>query len=262
MTRPKSDAAGQAPLSASATCVGLIPARAGSKRVPNKNVRDLAGHPLLAYSICAALDSGVFAKVVVSTESEEIAELALRYGAEVPLRRPEELAGDKSPDIEWVRHMLDGLAERGQRYDCFAILRPTSPFRRPATVRRAWRAFLEDGLADSLRAVEKCVQHPGKMWTLDGSRMRPLMANPDADGTPWHSTPYQALPPVYVQNASLEIARCDVPLHKGTIAGDVIMPFLTEGLEGFDINGPEDWILAEHHARQNVSALPDVRTRA
>src|SRR5262245_20477732 len=106
------------------SCVGLIPARAGSKRVPNKNVRVLNGHPLLAYSISAALDSGVFGKVLVSTESPEIAELARRYGADVPFLRPAELAGDKSPDIEWVQHTLRELQQRGEHYDCFSILRP------------------------------------------------------------------------------------------------------------------------------------------
>jgi N-acylneuraminate cytidylyltransferase len=90
--------------------------------------------------------------------------------------------------------------------------------------------------------------------------MRPVMENPDRSGTPWHSTPYQALPPIYVQNASLEIARCAAPLQHGTIAGDAIMPFLTEGMEGFDINTPEDWLLAEHYVRGEPGLLPPVRT--
>jgi N-acylneuraminate cytidylyltransferase len=243
------------------SCVALIPARAGSKRVPNKNIRLLDGHPLLAYSICAALDSGVFRRVIVSTESPEIAELAKRYGAEVPFLRPAEFAGDKSPDIEWIRHLLGELAARGEGADCFSILRPTSPFRRPDTIQRAWKSFIADGKADSLRAVEKCTEHPAKMWILEGPRMRPVMPNPDSSGTPWHSTPYQALPPIYVQNASLEIARCEAPLLKGTIAGDAIMPFVSEGLEGFDINNPADWIVAEHHIKENPGLLPAVRIK-
>jgi CMP-N,N'-diacetyllegionaminic acid synthase len=261
MTPANSESQSPPPLSAAPTCVGLIPARAGSKRVPNKNVRELGGHPMLAYSICAALDSGVFTKVIVSTESESIAALARRYGAEVPFLRPEAFAGDKSPDIEWVQHVLSSLVERGERFECFAILRPTSPFRQAQTIRRAFAQFVTDGRADSLRAVEKCAQHPAKMWLVEGARMRPLMTNPDPAGTPWHSTPYQALPPIYVQNASLEIARCDAPLRLRTIAGNSIMPFLTEGLEGFDINDPDDWLLAEHHVAADPSLLPSVRTR-
>lgn len=243
------------------TCVGLIPARAGSKRVPNKNIRLLNGHPLLAYSICAALDSKVFQRVVVSTDSQEIADQARRYGAEVPFLRPEEFAGDKSPDIDWLRHLLRELAAAGQGTDCFSILRPTSPFRRPDTIRRAWAQFLSDAQVDSLRAIEKCTEHPAKMWIVDNARMRPVMSNPDTTGTPWHSTPYQALPPIFVQNASLEIARCEAPLQKGTIAGDTIMPFLSEGLEGFDINNPADWIVAEHYIKESPGLLPGVRVR-
>ncbi len=243
----------------SATCVALIPARVGSRRVPGKNVRPLAGHPLLAYAIAAAIESAVFAAVIVSTDDDDIADVARRYGAEVPVARPPEMAADLSPDIDWVRHMLQAMAGQGRHWDCFAILRPTSPFRTAQTIRRAWRQFIADGTADSLRAVQPCREHPAKMWVLDGARMRPLMPNPDPDATPWHSSPYQALPPVYVQNASLELARTDTAIRSGTIAGDEILPFLTDGLEGFDINTADDWTLAEHHARLHPELLPSMR---
>lgn len=248
-------------LAPDATCVGLIPARAGSKRVPGKNIRMLAGHPLIAYAVASALDSGVLDGVIVSTDSPEIAEIARACGAEVPFLRPAEMAGDRSPDIEWVRHLLATLDGEGRAWDCYAILRPTSPFRRPETIRRAWTEFRSDGRADSLRAVQPCREHPAKQWIIEGSRMRPVMSDPDPTATPWHSMPYQTLPPVHVQNASLEIARTSAPLRAGTISGQVIMPFLTEGLEGFDINGPDDWLLAEHHVREHPELLPAVGGR-
>ena len=244
------------PDSAPARAVALIPARQGSKRVPGKNVRPLGGHPMLAYTIAAARASGVFEAVIVSTESEDIARVARHYGAEVPFLRPVAFAGDTSPDIEWVEHTLATLASSGRPYDCFSLLRPTSPFRTAATLRRAMSLFLAQQGVDSLRAVEKCAQHPGKMWVVRGERMFPLLpfaspaparaatgdAGPD---TPWHSTPYQALPLVYVQNASLEIAWTSVVRDRRTIAGDVVVPFITEGHEGFDINDPGDWLMAE-----------------
>ena len=93
------------------TIVGLIPARSGSKRVTDKNIRLLAGHPLIAYSISSAIESGVFADVVVSTDSEQYAEVASHYGAEVPFVRPRKYAGDTSPDIEWIDHALSTLAD-------------------------------------------------------------------------------------------------------------------------------------------------------
>lgn len=237
--------------------VGLIPARAGSKRVPGKNVRELGGHPLLAYTVAAALESGVFKSIIVSTESEEIAEIARYYGAEVPFLRPIDFSGDQSPDIRWVEHALRFLADQDRPHDCFSILRPTSPFRTGSTIRRAWSEFTSDPGADSLRAVELCRQHPGKMWIVRGQRMLPLMPlTPEAE--PWHSTPYQALPRVYVQNASLEIAHCSVVLRQGTIAGVSVRPFLTLGYEGFDINDSHDWSLAESLARDGSASLPGI----
>lgn len=242
---------------ASLRCVALIPARAGSKRVPGKNVRSLAGHPLIAYAIAAARASEVFADVVVSTDDPRYAEIARHYGAEVPCLRPSAMAGDRSPDIEWVAHALDELGRAGRAYDCFSILRPTSPFRQPETICRAWQAFCADPGVDSLRAVELCAQHPGKMWVLDGRRMKPLLSG-GPTRPPWHSRQYQDLPPVYVQNASLEIAWTRVVTEDGTIAGREVMPFLTVGYEGFDVNRPEDWRLAEELLKQSRASLPVV----
>lgn len=242
---------------AAPTVVGLIPARSGSKRVPNKNVKLLAGHPSIAYAIRAALDSGVFGAVVVSTDSAEIAEIARHYGAEVPFLRPAEYAGDTSPDIEWVEFTLRTLQESGRPFDCFSILRPTSPFRKAETIRRAWSAFLSDTTVDSLRAVEACSQHPAKMWVVRGNRLLPLLPfGPEQQ--PWHSTPYQGLPRVYVQNASLEIAWSHLVFHGRTIAGETIMPFLTEGDEGLDINQPVDWLIAEQLLALGQATLPPI----
>ena len=237
--------------------VALIPARAGSKRVPHKNVRELAGHPLIAYTIAAALDSGVFARVVVSTDSEYFADVARHYGAEVPFMRPAEFAGDTSPDIEWVEYTLDRLAREDHAYDCFSLLRPTSPFRKPETIRRAWAEFLAQEGVDSLRAVERCRQHPAKMWIVRGERMYPLLPFGPAE-QPWHSSQYPSLPLVYVQNASLEIAWSRVVTNGRSIAGTVLMPFLTEGDEGYDVNDPSDWFYAEHLVSSGEARLPEV----
>jgi CMP-N,N'-diacetyllegionaminic acid synthase len=255
----------------SSRCIAFIPARVGSKRVPGKNVRLLGGHPMIAYTIAPALESKVFDAVIVSTDSEEIAAIARHYGAEVPFLRPPAFATDTSPDIEWLEHAITELSARGRVWDCFSLLRPTSPFRTAATIRRAWETFTSQQGVDSLRAVELCAQHPGKMWVVGGQRMFPLlpfgMSRPPAAGAdhthvsgeqPWHSTPYQALPPVYVQNASLEIAWTRVVRERRTIAGDVLVPFLTEGYEGFDINDAFDWIVAERLLADGTVKLPQV----
>ena len=242
----------------SPSAVALIPARHGSKRVPGKNVRVLQGHPALAYTIAPALESGIFDAVIVSTDSEETAEVARHYGAEVPFLRPAALAGDTSPDIEWLEHLLIELGRQGRTWDCFSLLRPTSPFRSADTIRRAWQRFVSQQGVDSLRAIEKCAQHPGKMWIVRGERMFPLLPFGPPE-QPWHSTPYQALPTVYVQNASLEIAWTRVVFERRTIAGDVVVPFITEGYEGFDINDPHDWVIAERLIAEGAARLPAVQ---
>jgi CMP-N-acetylneuraminic acid synthetase len=212
---------------------------------------------LIAYTISAALNSGIFRAVLVSTDSELIADVAKHYGAEAPFLRPAEFAGELSPDIEWVEYTLKRLKDEGSNFDCFSILRPTSPFRQPATIRRAWREFLQETGVDSLRAVERCKQHPGKMWIVRGKRMLPLLPMGPTE-QPWHSSQYQSLPEVYVQNASLEIAWSRVVFGGRTIAGHVLMPFFMHGFEGFDINDSRDWRVAEELVRTGEAELPAV----
>jgi CMP-N,N'-diacetyllegionaminic acid synthase len=221
--------------------IALIPARSGSERVRDKNVRPLAGHPLLAYAIATARQSGIFDRVVCSTDSGKIAEVAQRYGAEVPFLRPTELATATSPDIAWITHAFDQLDDH---YDLFAIVRATNPFRGPDVLRRGLEQLLETPEADSVRAVEPVKQHPGKMWVLEGKTMRPLLEQSHLD-TAWHAGQYQALPPVYVQNSALEIAWTRAVTTSGTREGRVVAPFLTEGLEGFNIDDEDDWERAE-----------------
>lgn len=237
--------------------VALIPARAGSKRIPGKNTKLLAGHPLIAYTIAAAQQSGVFDAVYVCTDSAEAGSLAGRLGASWYTRSA---SADDQPDIHWLLPVAHGVI--GAATDAFTILRPTSPFRTAETIRRAWGLFetmsMGTGWAlfDSLRAVEPVRQHPAKMWLMNGSLLQPLLLQPS--GTPWHSSPTQTLPKVYVQNASLEMASTDTVRRTGTIAGERVLAFETHGYEGFDINTPEDWILAEALIERGLVALPDV----
>jgi CMP-N,N'-diacetyllegionaminic acid synthase len=238
------------------TAIGLIGARSGSERVPGKNVRPLAGHPLLAYAICTARQAGVFDRVVVSTDSEEIAEVARWYGAEVPFLRPAEYATSTSPDVEWIADLLARLPER---YDLFAIVRATNPFRGPDVVRRGLEQLLATPEADSIRAVELVKQHPGKMWAIDegGRVMTPLLDQSHLD-VAWHAGQYQALPRIYVQNSALEIAWTRVVTETATREGRVLAPFLTQGLEGFNVDDEDDWARAEELVRSGRAALPPV----
>jgi CMP-N,N'-diacetyllegionaminic acid synthase len=236
--------------------IALIPARSGSERVPQKNIRPLAGHPLLAYAIATAQQSGIAGRVVCSTDSEEIAEVARWYGAEVPFLRPPELATSTSPDAEWLAYMLETLPER---YDLFALIRATNPFRGPDVVRRGLEQLLVTPEADSIRAVELVKQHPGKMWVLDegGRTMQPLLDQSHLQ-VAWHAGQYPALPAVYSQNSALEIAWTRVVFETGTREGRVLAPFITGGHEGFNIDDEEDWERAERLLAAGRVQLPSV----
>jgi CMP-N,N'-diacetyllegionaminic acid synthase len=238
------------------SAVAFVPARSGSERVSQKNVRPLAGHPLLAYAIETALQSACFERVVVSTDSEAIAEVARWYGADVPFLRPAEYATATSPDIEWLAYTLEHLEER---YELFALIRATNPFRGPDVVRRGLAQLLATREADSIRAVELVKQHPGKMWLLaeGGRTMKPLLDQCHLD-VAWHAGQYQALPAVYSQNSALEIAWTRVVSETGTREGNVLAPFLTEGFEGFNVDDEEDWERAQRLVASGVATLPAV----
>lgn len=215
----------------------LIPARAGSKRIPGKNTKLLGGRPLIDWTINAAMLANV-AKIIISTDDMSIW-AAAPDGVRVYQRNPKH-ATDDSPDIEWV---LDVLPMVETPY--VAICRPTSPFRTASTIRRGF-ALLVASNSDSIRAVEKITYpHPAKMWRDNGREIVPVMQGFDERGTPWHSMPTQLLPTVYKQNASLEMARTGAIRQTRRISGASVSPFFTDPTEGFDINTQEDWERAE-----------------
>ena len=239
--------------------VAFIPARSGSSRIPDKNIKDFCGHPLIAYTINQAIQSKIFSSVIVSSDSKEYLDIAQKYGAQV-IRRPFPISDNLSTDFEWVSHTLDHLKKYYELPDCFCILRPTSPFRQPETIRRAWKQFLDNQPCDSIRAIEKCKQHPYKMWTLrpdenDREYMIPLLNDiPEA-----YNSPYQVLPIVYVQNAGLEIAWVKNVYDYNNVSGKLIKPFYMPEYEGIDLNLPSDWILAEEFYFRGLAKLVEVK---
>jgi len=240
--------------------VAFIPARSGSKRIINKNIFKINNHPLLAYAITSALNSKLFDKVICSTDSEEYAEIANYYGAEVPFLRSKSISDDHSPDIEWVKEMLTWYTNNDFNISVFSILRPTSPFRKSNNIIEAFEIFNKSNGADSIRAVEKVKQHPGKMWIKNNNFMNPLMPF-KISTTPWHSNQTNVLPEVFIQNASLEISYSKNVFLNNSISGDVIVPYFSKELEGFDINNPEDIILLEHFYKKNNNLLEEINLK-
>jgi len=228
------------------TIVALIPARAGSKRIPGKNTKLLAGQPLIAYTIAAAQQSGIFAQVIVCSDDADVISEAIERRARYRWRDP---VPDDQPDIVWVRDVLAQLPDDREMDgppDAFAILRPTSPFRTAGTIRHAWEVFRDHQPVDSLRAVRFVTEHPAKMWVLTlGSRMVPLLpfhhlADPLV---PWHSSPTQSIPiprPV-VQTGALEIAWTRTVIEQQSISGSSVLSYFMPVHEDLDLNTEADW---------------------
>lgn len=220
--------------------IGLIPARAGSKRVPGKNMAMLAGKPLLQYTIDAAFESQAFDELVVTSNWDLALSLAKKNGIKA-IHRPEKYCRDGSHDYEFVKHALDKFPG----FDLFAILRPTSPFRTGATIRRALEEFDKNG--DSLRAVGPTCNHPRKSWRVADGYLKPYDESPMTfeKTIPAYDMPTQDLGEVYCQNGCLHLAWTETVKKYGNVSGKMIKAFFTKGLEGFDINTPQDLSYAE-----------------
>lgn len=243
--------------------IAFIPARASSRRIPNKNIVKLAGHPLIAYTIKAAIDSHVFESIFFITDSEEYGNIAKLYG--IKEIYPQNATDTRSEYDAYIKWLLDTLKEEKRKFDCFAILRPTSPFRTANTIKRAMAEFLMNQPVNSLRAVESVKQHPGKMYQILNYGINifpvliPIWDRADCKNElPMRDQQIQALPKLWVQNGSLEIAWADVPYKYKSFSGEIIYPFRTQGWEGFDINRPEDLIVANWLIETKQAELPRI----
>lgn len=226
--------------------LAIIPARGGSKGIPQKNIRTFAGHPLIAYSILAARQAETVTRVIVSTDSPEIAAVAREYGAEVPFMRPDELAQDNTLDLPVFQHALAWLiANEAYSPDVVVHLRPTSPVRPPGLVDEAVRMLLDSPEADSVRGVVPAGQNPHKMWRIDmeTGQMRSLL---DVPGVPEpYNAPRQSLPPVFWQTGHIDAIRTQTILEKNSMSGGFILPVKIDPSYTVDIDGLADWQRAE-----------------
>jgi len=225
--------------------LALVPARGGSKGIPRKNLQLLAGKPLVVHAIETGLAARLVSRVVCSTDDEEIAEIARQAGAEVPFRRPPELAQDVSEDWPVFVHALEWLErEEGWRPDLIVNLRPTSPLRRPRHVDEAIELLLRTG-ADSVKAVCLARQHPHKMWLRgdDGSMEPFLKTKLRLERGP--DVPRAQLQEVYWQNGIVDVTRREVIFEQRTVIGARVAGLVIEPADSIDIDGPLDLALAE-----------------
>ena len=219
--------------------LGVIPARGGSKRVPRKNVRPLAGKPLVAWSIECALSARSLSQVVVSSDDDEVLAIARGYDPALALRRPAELSTDLAPAIDYVVHALRSLESAGApRFDAIAILQPSSPLTWPADV-DATVALLEASGADSAVTVMEVDHafHPLKFKTLAGDRLLPYFE--DEKGR----MAAHEMPLVYVRNCSVYAARREL-VDQGEIIGPDCRGHVMPRGRSIDINDELDWEFA------------------
>jgi CMP-N,N'-diacetyllegionaminic acid synthase len=218
--------------------VGLVAARAGSKGVPGKNVADLDGLPLLAYSVAAGCLAAEVDRVIVTTDDAGMAELAVAHGAEAPFLRPAELSGDMSLDIDYVRHALGWLAEHeGAAPELVVQLRPTTPLRNPDVIDQAVRALRERTEATGLRSIHPLSEPPQKMLGIDEDGMLTGLFPHDTRPDYWN-LPRQAFPPAHAANGYVDVIRPETVAAGDALYGDRVLAFVTEPVT--EVDGPED----------------------
>ena len=217
--------------------VTIIPARAGSKSLLKKNIRLLNNKPLLCYSIEYSNKSDIVDKTVVSTDSQEIADIAQDCGALIPCLRPIEYAQDNTRDYPFMRHALDYFESKGEVYDIYILLRPTSPIRPEGLIEKAVKILKDNNTASSVRSIAKIKEHPYRAWEInnDGS-IKGFVKDIDES----YNIPRQELPEVYFQTGDIEAIRRETIL-KGTISGDNIYPLIINHEEMADIDDMSDF---------------------
>jgi CMP-N-acetylneuraminic acid synthetase len=224
--------------------VALIPARGGSKGIPGKNIRRLGDHPQIAYSIASALAAGRIDRVIVSTDSPEIARIAGRYGAEAPFLRPPGLAQDGTTDLPVFAHALEWLGEHEDcQPDIVVQVRPTSPFRPRGLLDDAVELLIRHPETDCIRSVAQPGQNPYKMWTVGADGLLAPLLTLEGVAEPYNA-PRQQLPGVFWQTGHVDVIWSRTILEKGSMTGSAIRPVLVESRFCVDIDEPGDLVVA------------------
>lgn len=225
--------------------LAIIPARSGSKGIPNKNIRHINGKPMLAYSIEHGLQSKYINRVILSTDSKEYAEIGKKWGAEVPFIRPKEYATDTSLDIEVFYHCLNFLKEKeGYIADIVVQLRPTYPIRDIADIDAMIQILLNEKVYDSVRSIAPSKEIPYKMWYRnEEGRIIPILK----DIPEGYNAPRQKLPVTYYQNACIDVVRGETILNEYSMSGKAVYGYIME--KNYDIDTEEEFKKAEDYIK-------------
>lgn len=232
----------------------IIPARAGSKGLANKNIMKLGDMPLIAYSINAANHSTYLDRIIVSTDSPEIANIAKEYGANVPFLRPAEFAADMSPNSEFILHVLRWLdVNENKSYDILCVLQPTSPFRKSKDIDLSLEKFMNSKSADSLVSINETRRTPYWMKTIDdGGFIRNFIEHKEINSR------RQDLPKIYEPNGAIYIMACSDFVKFETFYTSKTTFYLMDQTSSVDIDDILDFKLAELILKENLVELNEV----
>jgi len=229
--------------------IAIIPARGGSKGIPKKNILSIAGYPLLAYSIVAAFQSQKIGRIVVSTDSEEIASVARAFGAEVPFLRPTAHAQDTSTDRDVLLHAMHWY-EKNEKHipEYWVHLRPTTPLRDPKIIDNAIKEIVDHPEATSLRSGHPVAESPFKWFSRDEKGyFKGILPN---DPRPeYYNLPRQAFPAIYIPDGYVDIVKTSFALQSESLNGHKMMGFITPVCYEIDTWAEVEWIefqLAKH----------------
>lgn len=236
----------------------IIPARGGSKGVPKKNIKLLKGFPLIAYSIAAAKLSKRIDRVIVSTESSEIAAIAEEYGAEVPFLRPVEFAQDQSSDIDFIRHAIDYFAEQEtDQPELLVHLRPTTPLRDPALIDKAINDIENNDEATALRSVHELQEPPQKMFGIEQGYLIGFF--PHETRPEYYNLPRQAFPKAYHPNGYVDVIRTRYVKKNNALHGPRMIGFVTPFT--IEIDNPDDFSFLEYILAKGTQPLYEYLTQ-
>jgi len=219
------------------SCIAIITARGGSKRIPRKNIKDFCGKPIIAYSIEAAISSGVFDEVMVSTDDEEIAEIARFYNAEVPFMRSEITSNDYATTVDVLLEVLDAYKQIGKQFDELCCIYPTAPFITSDRLKEAYDKFNVNKV-DSLIPVVEFSYPPLRGFSIEEDKLKYKWPE-------YEKSRSQDLEKIYHDSGQFYFVKTGALLANKSLIGDECVPYILSDMEVQDIDTETDWQLAE-----------------
>ena len=239
-------------MSAKPNIIGIIPARGGSKGVPKKNIKEIGGFPMIAYSIVASQLVKKIDRCIISTDSQEIADIAKSFGADVPFLRPSEFATDSSNDIEFLKHAIDWFSENeGDIPGYWVLLRTTTPLREPEVINNAIEKIIDNQEATSLISIHEFAETPGKMFGMQDGFLHGLCP---MDPRPEYFTlPRQEFAPAYFGNGYVDIVKSSTIKNNNSCFGTRMLGF--EVPDTGEIDVPEDFKRVEFYLNSTGNSI-------